>query len=229
MRTVKVHSVYNVGKNNHSKAMTLAEVLITLGIIGIVAAFTIPTLMHDTQEKEFKTGYKKAFSVLSQALQKANNDQALTPFLGNNDASDLEYNFAVLKQYFNVSKECPRLHLSECWDTSSNSDSYRMEDSSDVPSFIDNSGMQWRARAISYGGAAPTILVDINGNKKPNRYGQDRFPFYFSNTGNAVSGSYNIIGSPTKIIPMTDQINNGSQMCPSYATHLCYYTSWLYN
>lgn len=47
---------------------TLAEVLITLGIIGVVAAMTIPTLMNQTGQVEFKTGFKKAVSVLNQAI-----------------------------------------------------------------------------------------------------------------------------------------------------------------
>lgn len=47
---------------------TLAEVLITLGIIGVVAAMTIPTLMNQTGQAEFKTGLKKAISVLNQAV-----------------------------------------------------------------------------------------------------------------------------------------------------------------
>ena len=41
---------------------TLAEVLITLGIIGVVAAMTIPTLMNQTGQAEFKTGLKKMVS-----------------------------------------------------------------------------------------------------------------------------------------------------------------------
>ena len=47
---------------------TLAEVLITLGIIGVVAAMTMPTLINSTQGAQYKTAYKKALSVLSQAV-----------------------------------------------------------------------------------------------------------------------------------------------------------------
>ncbi len=49
-------------------AFTLAEVLITLGIIGVVAAMTMPTLMNSTNGAQYKTAYKKALSVLSQAV-----------------------------------------------------------------------------------------------------------------------------------------------------------------
>ncbi|MCI1273131.1 MAG: prepilin-type N-terminal cleavage/methylation domain-containing protein [Clostridiaceae bacterium] len=47
---------------------TLAEVLITLGIIGVVAAMTMPTLMNATNGAQFKAAYKKALSAISQAV-----------------------------------------------------------------------------------------------------------------------------------------------------------------
>ena len=53
----------------HKKvAFTLAEVLITLGIIGIVAAFTIPTLMFQYQKKALETQFKAAYSLINQAV-----------------------------------------------------------------------------------------------------------------------------------------------------------------
>ena len=48
------------------EGFTLAEVLITLGIIGVVAAMTIPTLISNTNGAQFKTGFKKALSTLNQ-------------------------------------------------------------------------------------------------------------------------------------------------------------------
>ena len=55
-------------------AFTLAEVLITLGIIGIVAAMTIPTLISNYQEKATVTKLKETYSMLSQAYQFAVNE-----------------------------------------------------------------------------------------------------------------------------------------------------------
>ena len=49
------------------KGFTLAEVLITLGIIGVVAALTLPSLISNHQEKVKITKLKKAYSVLSNA------------------------------------------------------------------------------------------------------------------------------------------------------------------
>jgi len=53
-----------------SKAgFTLAEVLTTLMVIGVVAAMTVPTLMNSTDDSQKKAAFKKAMSVLGQAAQ----------------------------------------------------------------------------------------------------------------------------------------------------------------
>ena len=48
---------------------TLAEVLITLGIIGVIATLTLPSLMSNTAEREYSTALKKAVSALTEAVQ----------------------------------------------------------------------------------------------------------------------------------------------------------------
>ena len=50
------------------KGFTLAEVLITLAIIGVVAAISIPSVISNSQQQEFKTGLRKAVSVLNSAI-----------------------------------------------------------------------------------------------------------------------------------------------------------------
>ena len=49
-------------------AFTLAEVLITLGIIGVVAAMTMPTLINQTNGAQYRAAFKKELSVISQAV-----------------------------------------------------------------------------------------------------------------------------------------------------------------
>ncbi len=51
------------------KGFTLAEVLTTLMVIGVVAAMTIPTLINSTEDQQKKVALKKAVSVLGQAVQ----------------------------------------------------------------------------------------------------------------------------------------------------------------
>ena len=62
------------------KAFTLAEVLITLMIIGIVAALTVPSVISNYQQQEFKTGLKKAVSVLNEAIQMNIQEDGETPY-----------------------------------------------------------------------------------------------------------------------------------------------------
>lgn len=83
------------------QAFTLAEVLITLGIIGVVAAMTIPTLISNTSGAQFKTAYKKALSTLNQAvimnlalddydLSTIRNPELLNPVEGDTTAYKIE-------------------------------------------------------------------------------------------------------------------------------------------
>lgn len=52
------------------KGFTLAELLITLGLIGIVAALTLPTVVNYFRAKELEARFKKADNIIQQALQK---------------------------------------------------------------------------------------------------------------------------------------------------------------
>ena len=75
------------------RGFTLAEVLITLGIIGVVAAMTMPTLINSTQGAQYKTAFKKSLTVLSQAvvMNIALNDYDLSQVVtGTNAQADAE-------------------------------------------------------------------------------------------------------------------------------------------
>ena len=61
-------NIFGYGKGNMKKGFTLAEVLITLGIIGIIAAMTLPTVIKNNQRKEAEAKFKKAYSAVSQAF-----------------------------------------------------------------------------------------------------------------------------------------------------------------
>lgn len=57
-------------QNKQEQAFTLAEVLITLGIIGVVAALTLPSLINRTKNRELHTAFLKTYSELNQVAQK---------------------------------------------------------------------------------------------------------------------------------------------------------------
>ena len=68
MYTIKKGGMIMKLSNKRMNGFTLAEVLITLGIIGVVAAMTMPTLMNSTQGAQYKAAYKKALSAISQGV-----------------------------------------------------------------------------------------------------------------------------------------------------------------
>ena len=59
----------SIMKRKRLSGFTLAEVLITLAIIGVVAALSIPAVISNSQQQEFKTGLRKAVSVLNSAIK----------------------------------------------------------------------------------------------------------------------------------------------------------------
>ncbi len=74
---IKYYVYYNQQKKNYCNenfAFTLAEVLITLGIIGVVAAMTLPTSMHEYKIRQYKTGFWRTSSLIQNALKETAND-----------------------------------------------------------------------------------------------------------------------------------------------------------
>ena len=76
-RVLRNRKICNIsGLKNEFFAFTLAEVLITLGIIGVVAAITMPSIVSNIQGMQYRSKVKKTYSALVQAvsLAKANYD-----------------------------------------------------------------------------------------------------------------------------------------------------------
>ena len=67
---------------------TLAEVLITLGIIGVVAALTIPSLMSKYHRMTVETKLKKFYSTMNQAIKLSEEDNDGFPPLDSSTVKD---------------------------------------------------------------------------------------------------------------------------------------------
>lgn len=80
---------------------TLAEVLITLGIIGIVAALTLPALVQNYRNQVVETRLKKVYSVMNQAIIQAEANNGNKEFW---DFDDPEFFDLYLKPYLNFIK-----------------------------------------------------------------------------------------------------------------------------
>ena len=93
---------------------TLAEVIITIGIIGVVAAMTIPTLIHRAQNKILENQTKHFYAMMTQAFRRYMADEntetlTLTPLNWNDDISEEEIQEhwdKFIKSYLKVAKEC---------------------------------------------------------------------------------------------------------------------------
>src|SRR5699024_10510594 len=72
---LNMYNIFNVKfmlrSKNYQAAFTLAEVLVTLGLIGIVAAMTLPSLIGNYQKKQTAIRLKEAYSLLNQAIQQS--------------------------------------------------------------------------------------------------------------------------------------------------------------
>ena len=81
------------------RGFTLAEVLITLAIIGVVAAISIPSVISNTQQQEFKTGLRKAVSVLNSAITMNMAIEGESPYDNANLFGYLQRHMNVMKSY----------------------------------------------------------------------------------------------------------------------------------
>jgi len=81
---------------------TLAEVLITLAIIGVVAALTIPSVISNSQQQEFKTGLRKAVSVLNSAITMNMALDGESPYDNANLFAYLQKHMSVLESTLNL-------------------------------------------------------------------------------------------------------------------------------
>ena len=162
-------------------AFTLAEVLITLGIIGIVAAITMPSLIQNYRNTVLHNQFKKGYSNLSKALALTKEELGTSDLINNyatydSKKQDYPYRQDFLNAFYkaiNVKTKAKNYKIcnfsktvcwSDYWDTGTPVPVYILEDGSSVSAYI-NSG---------------TIMLDtdINGpSKGPNRYGFDIFTF----------------------------------------------------
>lgn len=199
-------------------AFTLAEVLITLAIIGIVAAMTIPSIVQQTQKQEYVSALKKTYSVISQATNMIITEEGGTPdkwgMINENDASTNK----IMELY-----KTHLLNLKVC-DTSDSSCNYSdnlLNINGNISQIQTTYGGNWGVKVfkwklsdgasisfdmwnysnfINYFGLNPgytdglgygMFIVDVNGNKKPNQLGRDVFIFCLTNKGLAPAGRDN--------------------------------------
>ena len=136
------------------KGFTLAEVLVTLAIIGVVAAITIPTLIEDTNKDKYKVDIKKTTSILNQALMTTSIDGATIPTTGETGAALV----TLLSPSLNT------LKINAAGDTIWLADGTKV-------TFVGSNGCALITNAAPFTAAGTQCyaVVDVNGDKGPNK------------------------------------------------------------
>ena len=197
--------------NSRKIAFTLAEVLITLGIIGVVAAMTMPALIANHRKTVLKTQFKKAYSELQQVNQN---------FIKDYDMNICEYNWQMwdeTKSGYASSKATSDAFIKYyTGDGTSKSlilgsnQIKNLTGTKTVPQTLFDDGgavdIQKRTFYFEFGisnSKCPIISVDVNGYyKRPNQLGVDIFSFRPTKDGKIIP-----IGNPQTI---NDQINGSA-------------------
>lgn len=179
------------------QAFTLAETLITLGIIGIVAAMTMPALIANYQKKVLEQQAKQAYSLLSGIFNKIASDEEITDICltslisqyPDND-NDVYKNYLpqTLGKYIEITgshvcsdssdKKCFIKHLNN--GSSGETEAYWL--------YIKN-GMKMNIEMDRDVGFWGRLIVDINGDKAPNTWGRDVF-YWHIKCGDSPSAIY---------------------------------------
>lgn len=167
---------------------TLAEVLITLAIIGVVAALTMPSLIGHYKEKQMITALKKTYSQLSQAIQmsQAENPGDYSPenvvkYLKSAKMCSGDDKSCTLNKYkyLNGSNQ-PNWGALDIWQP----DYAQLTDGTIIRFAVTTpncNGVRGTSEALKH--FCGDISVDINGNKGPNIMGQDVFFFNITTLG----------------------------------------------
>ena len=183
-------------------AFTLAEVLITLGIIGVVASLTLPSVIHQYRKKALETQFKTAYSFINQAIVMTKQD------LGSNSLFDdyTVYNSEQDYVYANEFKNAFYKRLKVVGNATLKSTDYSIYSDGNVKRYtnhkeftfetpeklLENGMTLYAFVAGTLDGRHIGIVVDINGNKGPNRMGHDLFTFKIKDSSDKLIGSKKI-------------------------------------
>lgn len=170
---------------------TLAEVLITLGIIGVVAALTIPTLVKNYQKQVVITSLQKFNSTMQQAIKASEADNGQietwdfpTDYAGSSTVTFLN---TYIIPYLKVAQKCDLATTTTCWNTVHQPSGTVATGGDQVNYSYTNTYM---AKYVLQDGSELAfmgnfrffqVLVDINGAKAPNTMGNDVFAFLLVN------------------------------------------------
>ena len=185
---------------NIKSGFTLSEVLITLVILGVIAAMTIPTTIAKVETQERQARVKKTFSTISNAFTRSQADLGNFVLEDLNEDSINEWYYTYIKPYLSTLKIC--YGTAGCWEGKTQflkgGDCY----------YSDNSGIGTpRVNVVLSDGTninfdvynaediydkykvyvdlpfSVVAIFDINGTRSPNTFGKDTFAMIYTTGG----------------------------------------------
>jgi len=211
---MKIFNLKQYFYNNKKPAFTLAEAMITIGLIGIVAAMTMPMLMTNYQKKVTLTQLKKVVHELNQAMKFAVADAKFE------DLNYAQSTYKFFKQYFTsimvvsettMEKVKARGKIYRQISGAEEKDLAIMKQNLDKTHILNlNNGAQLilpdtDTRTTPHN---QTIYIDVNGFGPPNTFGKDCFMMVIT-TNNKILFHNTDDGNPVKLGIARDTLING--------------------
>ena len=173
------------------RAFTLAEVLVTLGIIGVVAAMTMPSLIVNYQKQQTVTRLKKSYNILYQTLvrNEADDNDIIIDASAPTIQTSIDYVETYLAPYMQIIKKCGTDTTGECEFYAKGLNGSTMSgiehcNNTSTKIFL-NDGVEIMP-CITTNANYMQFYIDINGNKKPNVVGKDVFAFEYGLKNNSL-------------------------------------------
>lgn len=196
---------------------TLAEVLITLAIIGVVAALTFPMLLAKYQKQVTVSGLQKSYSVVTNMIRKAEAKHGVISewsgwsadlpwYIKTRNTQDILENYlapeAIGTKVYASNSMSGNFYVRFMCDTedngADNDAQYKRMDGGDV---ITSSNEVIQSMRLADGacvgfkpvdGNVAFVYIDINGAKKPNVVGKDFFEFILTYEGKLLPRGYEL-------------------------------------
>jgi prepilin-type N-terminal cleavage/methylation domain-containing protein len=174
-------------------AFTLAEVLIAIGIIGVVAAITIPNLIQKNYEKQVVSKLQSTQAILIQAIKMAEEENGELETWINPDMTNAQRANAIavnIKPFLKIAVDCGvgrkrGVCLVDSPYTRLNNelhDNYNNTNMHYAVKLLNGSTVCWRGYVgTNENPIKAAFFIDVNGVALPNTFGRDWFTFYYFN------------------------------------------------
>ena len=188
-KNIKLYSHYS----SLDRGFTLAEVLITISIIGVVSALTIPNLMHKYYEKQTVAKLKETYSIMSQAVRMAEQEYGEVPSWGlklDKSSDDALILGEKLKPFLKIANDCG---VNDNKYSCAPNTKYKLLSNTENSVIYPTDNRYYKLLLLN--GVSVillsrdskesllerdfSILLDTNGKNLPNKWGKDLFQFLY--------------------------------------------------